>query len=146
MKKLSFGRLVLVVLALLGVTDSILVHNKIVHDAGACVIFTGCQDVLHSSYALLLGISLAWWGLAFYISLALILLWWAISEKPRLLARLWCAGGFVFSLYLLGVQAFALHEFCSYCLCSLAIVTIISGTVFFGKTSLPERRPAGLQS
>jgi uncharacterized membrane protein len=146
MKKLSRGRLFLILPALLGIVDSVLVHNKIIHDTGACVVFTGCQDVLHSSYATLLGISLAWWGLAFYISLALILFWWATSERARVMVYLWCAGGLVFSFYLLGVQALALHEFCSYCLGSFVLVNIISGVVFFGKTSLPDRRSADLQS
>jgi len=146
MRKVSRARVTLVFFAFLGIVDSILVHNKIIDNTGSCVVFNGCQDVLHSTYAKLFGVSLAWWGLAFYISLALILFLWITSEKPRILVYLWCAGGLAFSYYLLGVQALILHEFCSYCVGSFILVNIISGVVFFGRTSISQSKLTGLQS
>jgi uncharacterized membrane protein len=79
-----------------------------------CPVGGGCHTVQESEYAEIAGVPVAVLGLAAYVVLLALVLW----DTPT--ARLAAAGialiGFMFSAYLLVVQAFVLDAFCVWCL------------------------------
>ncbi len=88
-------------------------------------IFADCGKVLSSSYAYILGIPLAAFGLVFYVTefmLALFSFRWA---WPKRLLVLTTAGGFLFSLYLVSLMVFVIQALCLYCLLSAIISTVL---------------------
>jgi uncharacterized membrane protein len=94
-----------------------------------CFVVSGCDIVQNSSYAKLFGVPLALFGVVYYIALvistAYILL--KINTK-KIYFNLWflfIVFGFLFSLYLLYLQAFVIEAFCSWCLISFAEMLII---------------------
>lgn len=82
---------------------------------------SGCENVARSSWSSFAGLPVAGYGMAFYLSLAL-LLGLALVAPPDLretLAGLVVAAlalGLVVDLVLLGVQAFAIHAWCKLCI------------------------------
>jgi uncharacterized membrane protein len=82
---------------------------------------SGCEDVARSSWSSFAGLPVAGYGMAFYLSLSL-LLGLALVAPPDLretLAGLVVAAlalGLLVDLLLLGVQAFAIHAWCKLCI------------------------------
>ena len=82
---------------------------------------SGCEDVARSSWSRFAGLPVAAWGLAFYLSLALLLAL-ALAAPPELrdpLAGIVVAAlalGLLVDLALLGVQAVAIHAYCALCI------------------------------
>lgn len=92
----------------------------------------GCEVVLTSQYSTIFGVPLALLGSGFYLSvlvLCILLLtnYKKIFLKVYYLLAVW---GFVFSLFLLSLQAFVIHSFCQYCLLSVATSTGIAILAF----------------
>ena len=91
---------------------------------------SGCDTVRASSYSHLWGIPLPAYGVLMYVTLALL-----IFAEPLLAASLAHAiryalvgisgAGFLFSLYLTGIEAFVLHAWCTWCVISALSVTSI---------------------
>jgi len=89
--------------------------------------------VLTSQFAMVRGIPLAWFGLAFYGFL--LALWLAVSAIASLNARLWLMdvmvwvmlAGLTFSLGLMYLQFFRLHAFCP--LCTTSAVTVAASVI-----------------
>jgi uncharacterized membrane protein len=114
-------------LALVGLCDAI--YLTVEHLNGStlqCTITHGCAEVLGSRYATVGGLPLAAFGAAAYFS-AFSLATLAAFGYPsarKLLAAL-VAAMFLFSLWLLYLQAFVLHAFCQYCLLSASITTLL---------------------
>jgi protein-disulfide isomerase/uncharacterized membrane protein len=82
---------------------------------------SGCETVARSPWSAVLGVPVAAFGLAFYLSLTLLLALTALlpdDQRPTVagLAVALLALGLLVDLALLGVQAFAVHAFCSLCL------------------------------
>jgi uncharacterized membrane protein len=108
--------------ALVGLFDAI--YLTIHHYTGEkvpCSVTGGCEAVLSSAYAEIAGIPLAAFGAAAYFvafSLAILaafgnrLMWKLFGLQTLLMAG--------FSIYLIYVQKFIIHEFCQYCLLSAA--------------------------
>jgi uncharacterized membrane protein len=108
--------------ALAGLVDAI--YLTIHHYTGEkvpCSVTGGCEAVLNSAYAEIAGIPLAAFGAAAYFvafSLAILaafgnrLMWKVFGLQALLMAG--------FSIYLIYVQKFIIHEFCQYCLLSAA--------------------------
>ena len=93
---------------------------------------TGCDTVRASPFAYPFGIPMPAFGVAMYAVLALLVFAWPVlQESLAHLARWAVAGiaglGFLFSLYLSGVEAFVLHAWCSWCVISAIAVTLIFG-------------------
>ncbi len=115
-------------LALAGLADAL--YLTVEHLTGRsvrCTITTGCSEVLSSAYATVGGIPLAAFGAAAYFtafSLATLAAFGYASVRTPL--ALLVAVMFVFSLWLLYVQAFVLHAFCQYCLLSVALTTLLA--------------------
>jgi uncharacterized membrane protein len=114
-------------LAFVGMVDSAYVAiNSVQKFIVPCGIAQGCDEVLNSPYARVAGFSIAWGGLLFYVCNALggmfaafgfgnVLRW---TFPASLLS-------FVFTLYLIYLQAFVIQAFCDYCLLSATLVTLI---------------------
>jgi protein-disulfide isomerase/uncharacterized membrane protein len=103
---------------------------------------SGCEDVARSAWSSFAGLPLAAYGLAFYLSLSLLLAL-ALLAPPDMrdafagvvVAAL--ALGLLVDLLLLGVQAFAIHAFCKLCI----LTYLLSAGALF---SLFPARRAGL--
>jgi protein-disulfide isomerase/uncharacterized membrane protein len=94
---------------------------------------SGCEDVARSSWSRFAGLPVAAWGLAFYLSLslALALALVAPGEIRDPLASLVLAAlgaGLLVDLWLLGVQAFAIHAYCALCILTylLSLAALVS--------------------
>jgi protein-disulfide isomerase/uncharacterized membrane protein len=114
------------VLAVLGLIDT---GYLVLHYFGLpvqCVVASGCHAVLDSAYAHVFGMPLAFIGLAVYVWLFLVSLWNLIRVEWRIPANRWIwwvsTLGSLVSLYLLWVQAFAIKDFCPFCLISAALM------------------------
>jgi protein-disulfide isomerase/rhodanese-related sulfurtransferase len=91
----------------------------------------GCDVVRASRYASLWGRALPDYGVLMYGVLFLLALsdpWLAATDVRR--AAHWtvavtAGGGFLFSLYLTGLEAFVIHAWCAWCVGSAVIVTLI---------------------
>ncbi|HSX42373.1 MAG TPA: vitamin K epoxide reductase family protein [Candidatus Saccharimonadales bacterium] len=117
----------LFVLIIFGFLVSLYLTLKAHHpESVACSIGGACETVLSSRYAWLFGVSVAVWGLIWYAA-GLILAYLAFFKRtyPWFYFLVWSVGGVVFSLYLLGLEAFKIHAYCTWCLSSLAAVVII---------------------
>jgi protein-disulfide isomerase/uncharacterized membrane protein len=102
---------------------------------------SGCEDVARSSWSSFGGLPVAAYGLAFYLSLALLLAL-ALLSPPDLrdgmaaLAAAALALGLLVDLLLLGVQAFAIHAYCTLC---ITTYVLSAGALF---ALFPARRAA----
>ncbi len=91
---------------------------------------TGCDVVRASSYAVLWGHSLPAYGVLMYAAIALITFATPLAgARFEILIRWAAAGisgaGFLFSIYLTGVEAFTLHAWCVWCVVSAIAITLI---------------------
>jgi uncharacterized membrane protein len=87
----------------------------------------GCAEVTNSVYATFLGVSNLVWGLLFYGLVALLRLGHAATGDDRLrLASLGLVGvGFLYTLYLVYLQAAVIQAFCVLCMASAVTVTLL---------------------
>jgi uncharacterized membrane protein len=124
-------------LALVGLCDAI--YLTVEHLKGStlqCTITHGCAEVLGSRYATLGGLPLAAFGAAAYFaafSLATLAAFGYPSAR-RLLSAL-VASMFLFTLWLLYLQAFVLRAFCQYCLLSACVTTLLAVVVVVQRLS-----------
>lgn len=131
----------LVILSLAGFADA--VYLALVHfyqsDAG-CSLIAGCDAVLTSEYALVAGVPLAYMGVLYYLSLIIGFMMYYQTESRAILNGVYVVNitGFLFSLWLVYVQAALVGAFCQYCLISAFITTVIFGlltySIFISKT------------
>ena len=82
---------------------------------------SGCEDVAHSRWSRVAGWPLAAWGLAFYLSVALLLVLAlagpeALAWPLALVGAGALASALLVDLVLLGVQAFSIRAFCWLCI------------------------------
>jgi uncharacterized membrane protein len=119
------------VLTLVGLADATyLTASHFSGETVTCVGTMGCSDVLSSAYAKIGPVPLAAFGvLAYFTAFSAAVL--AAFRFPRARGVLMVAVGAMFlaSLWLLYVQAFILHAFCSYCLLSAALTFALAGIV-----------------
>lgn len=106
---------------------------------------SGCDDVARSHWSRVAGFPVAAWGLAFYLSTALVLLL-ALVGPPglawplSLVAAGALASALLVDLVLLGVQAFSIRALCWLCV----LTYVLGGTALVAL--LPARRAAALAS
>jgi uncharacterized membrane protein len=123
-------------LALAGFADAVYLTVKHVYQADAgCLITEGCDTVLKSEFATFMGIPLAYLGLAYYLIAVIGITAYHQSEKNDLLKGLFLLnlGGFSFSLWLVYLQAFVLNAFCTWCLFSALVTTLLLSILTFRK-------------
>lgn len=82
----------------------------------------GCEVVLTSQFSTIFGIPLAIFGSGFYLSVIILCILILTNYKKMFLKAyyLLAVWGFIFSLFLLSLQAFVIKSFCQYCLLSVA--------------------------
>ncbi|HVF55236.1 MAG TPA: vitamin K epoxide reductase family protein [Pyrinomonadaceae bacterium] len=115
--------------ALAGLVDAL--YLTIEHLAGRsvrCVVTTGCDEVLSSSYATVAGgVPLAALGaVAYFTAFSLATLAAFGYKGARTLLLPLVALMFAAALWLLYVQAFVLQAFCAYCLLSAILTTTLA--------------------
>ena len=76
----------------------------------------GCETVQQSSYSELVGLPVAYLGLAAYVALLVLVLW--DSEAARAAAAAVALSGAAFAVYLLVVQLVVIDAVCVWCLAS----------------------------
>ncbi len=96
-----------------------------------CPLNGKCDTVVNSKYAQFLGVDLAVGGMGYYALIALVyggllVFGEAVPEVVTFLVLGLSLGAFLFSAYLTGIQAFVLKSWCTWCLCSAAISTLIA--------------------
>ena len=138
-----------IVLSLIGFIDATYVTVKFyLRSPLNCLVFKNCSQVINSSYSQIFSIPLSLYGAVFYLTIFLLTVYYvdvttrrnihlepfgpelrveglaerADTKKPAAIKIIfWLTGfGFLFSLYLLFIQAFLLNQFCLYCLISAA--------------------------
>lgn len=123
------------VVALLGLADAIyLTVQHVTGQSVRCTVVAGCSEVLSSPYAVVAGVPLALIGAAAYFSVFSLATLAAFGYRiagtlltPLLLLM------FLFSLWLIYLQAFVIHAFCQFCLLSAAITTALTIIALFAR-------------
>jgi uncharacterized membrane protein len=116
------------IVSLLGLADAIyLTVQHLTGQSVRCTIVSGCSEVLSSSYAVVSGVPLALIGAAAYFSVFSLATLAAFGYRiagtllaPVLLLM------FLFSLWLIYLQAFVIGAWCQFCLFSAAITTVLT--------------------
>lgn len=108
---------ILVLLAVFGVAVSVyLTVYKSLGVAIPCTITQGCEAVLSSKYANLIGVPLSVWGIVFFSGIIIAAL---LANHYAVWRKLLTAGlaiGSLASLVFLGLQFFVIKQVCQYCL------------------------------
>jgi uncharacterized membrane protein len=119
------------VLTLVGLADATyLTASHFSGETVTCVGTMGCSDVLGSAYAKIGNVPLAAFGIVAYFTAfsAAVLAAFGFA-RARAVLMIAVGAMFLTSLWLLYVQAFVLHAFCSYCLLSAALTFALAGIV-----------------
>jgi len=116
------------IVSLLGLADALyLTVEHVTGQSVRCTIVAGCSEVLSSPYAVMAGVPLALIGAAAYFSVFSLATLAAFGYRiaGTLLAAL-VVLMFIFSLWLIYLQAFVIHAFCQFCLLSAAVTTALT--------------------
>ena len=133
----------LALVALVGLADA--TYLTVEHMTGRsvrCMIVSGCDEVLQSSYATVAaGFPVAALGaLAYFTVFSLATLSaFGYAGARRLLTPL-VALMFLAALWFLYLQAFVIHAFCAYCLLSAAVTTTLALIVLARRLLGPKKR------
>jgi uncharacterized membrane protein len=135
---MSLHRQTVAVLALVGIAIATYLWLHAIGVVGVLQCGTGgCEIVQASSYARLLGIPVAFYGVAGYVALFGLSV---VGAQPSLASRPWptrwlvvlSGAGFLFTLYLTSLEMFVIHAWCRWCLASAAVITAIFATSLAG--------------
>jgi uncharacterized membrane protein len=132
----SLWRGIYLTLALAGFSDAAYLTVKHFYEADAgCLLSDGCDAVLKSEFATFMGIPLAYLGLVYYLLTIVGITAYHQTEKTNLLKGLFLLnlGGFSFSLWLVYLQAFVLNSYCTWCLFSALVTTLLLSILTFRK-------------
>ena len=104
--------------------------KKRAQDTLVCPLDSNCDTVIHSRYSTLFTIPLEIWGMVYYGSVAigygaLYFVPYAVVGELAVALVVFSAIAFLFSIYLTCVQAFVLHEWCTWCLMSAGLCIIL---------------------
>lgn len=115
-------------LALAGYADATYLTVKHLYRADAgCLLSDGCDTVLNSEFSSIFGIPLAFLGYAYYLICVIGITAYIQTENAKILNGLFLVNlsGFAFSLWLVYLQAFVLNAFCTWCLFSAGVTTLL---------------------
>lgn len=132
------------VLALLGLADAgYLTYVHYTKIGVVCSLVTGCDRVLASDYAVLLGVPAALLGLLYYALLILLTLFYLVRPDRRLLwtMAIIVSLGVIVSLWFLYLQIFVIKSYCEYCLLSASLTLGIFFIIAFYGLRRSERVP-----
>src|SRR5215207_6424525 len=115
--------------ALVGLTDAL--YLTVEHLSGnsvRCMVVLGCDEVLQSSYATVAGgvPVAAVGGVAYFTVFSLATLAAFGYDGARKLLTPFVAVMFLATLWFLYLQAFVIRAFCTYCLISAAVTTVLT--------------------
>jgi uncharacterized membrane protein/glutaredoxin len=105
-----------------------------------CAAGGGCDIVLSSRWATLLGLPTSLWGLLGYVALAAIALFVKRADQRWSYALTVAFFGVCYSIYLTVVSLTILQSACPYCLTSLALMSAILGLVIVQRPPAMARR------
>lgn len=88
---------------------------------------SGCNTVRNSIYSTMLGISVPYFGIAYYALVAGLCVYLLEKQNTKLKILLFILGltGFLLSLYLTFLEAFIIQAFCFWCIISAILATLI---------------------
>lgn len=113
---------------LIGFADSVFLSVKHFQKVvPPCVLFSGCDVVTTSSYAVIAGVPVAVLGAVYYFVILVLTLLYLDRRNAKIIKILAAVStcGFLFTLWLLYLQIFVIHALCTYCLLSSVMSTII---------------------
>ena len=122
-----------IVLALAIAVSGYLSYLKIANANAVCTTVgrIDCGTVLHSAYSELSGIPIAWLGLATNLVIVGMMLFQNRNDFMREYGTLLIFGvvlfAFIYSVYLVYLQAFVIQAYCPWCLSHEALITILFG-------------------
>jgi protein-disulfide isomerase/rhodanese-related sulfurtransferase len=122
-------KLLLMILSLVGLFDSIYLLWEYTSPANPMVCMGGgCDAVRASAYSHLGGLPVPIFGVFMYAFLALLLFLYPLLPTTfvrltQFIVVLISGAGFLFSVYLTGIEAFVLHSWCVWCVLSALMVT-----------------------
>jgi uncharacterized membrane protein len=128
--KIAWSYLIAALLSLVGLADAIYLTVQHLTGQSLRCTFSGCSEVLSSSYAQIGPVPLAALGAFAYFtvfSLSILAAFGYRLARPLLAALVGLM--FLMTLWLLYLQAFVIHHFCQYCLLSAAVTTVLTAIV-----------------
>ena len=121
--------------SLVGLVDAI--YLTVEHLSGntlRCTIITGCSEVLSSPYASVKGMPLAGLGAIAYFTVFSAATLAAFGYKGAgKFAMLVSSLMFLFTLWLIYLQAFVIKAFCQFCLLSALVTTVMTVLIFLAR-------------
>lgn len=124
-------KILVILLSSAGFTLSLYIHStKKASGKLVCPLEGSCETVVHSDYSKLLGINLEVIGMFYYLAIGLLYTFFAFAPVIVPEFMFYAVVGvsltsFLFSLYLTGIQAFVLRHWCTWCLFSALLCTLI---------------------
>ena len=110
-----------------------------------CGVSSGCDEVTTSQYAVIVGVPVAFIGVAGYATLLLgTLAYLGLDNPPNGLTYALLGIAFIgegFTIYFVYTQAFRLHAFCEYCMASAVIMTSILVVTIYASVKTRYERP-----
>jgi uncharacterized membrane protein len=121
------------IVSLIGLADAIyLTVEHVTGQSVRCTIVAGCSEVLSSQYAVVRGVPLAAIGAAAYFTVFSLATLAAFGYRiAGTLLTVVVLLMFLFSLWLIYLQAFVIHAFCQFCLLSAAVTTALTVIALF---------------
>lgn len=116
-----------IIIASIGFLDAVYLTSKYFVGTINCGVWTGCQEVLNSSYSSILGFPTAGFGVLYYLSIIIAsLLYWQTKNKLSTCYLILAPSlGFIFSLWLVYLQLWVIKYICVYCMLSALSSTCI---------------------
>jgi uncharacterized membrane protein len=123
------------IVSLIGLADAIyLTVEHVTGQSVRCTIVAGCSEVLSSQYAVVRGVPLAAIGAAAYFTVFSLATLAAFGYRiAGTLLTVVVLLMFLFSLWLIYLQAFVIHAFCQFCLLSAAVTTALTAIALFAR-------------
>ncbi len=131
-----FFDLILIVLGLSGfILASHIWHKKTKKRPLICPLRSNCDAVISSKYSKFLGIPVEILGMIYYAFITIVHFIFLIMpellpEQVLYVSIIASVGAFIFSIYLISVQAFILKEWCVWCLTSAFLCVLIFFTTY----------------
>lgn len=127
MKNLKILSIIFLLFSFIGFLDA--VYLTAAHYAGLSVkcFINGCENVLSSQYAVVVGIPVALFGAVYYLAVFICVIAYIDSKKDFFInfaVRL-AIVGFLISLLLIFIQIFVIKALCFYCLVSFFASTFL---------------------